>query len=546
MDIFLNGIQAVQNDGRLILGILLCVAWGALIVFALLKRFGDGRTGDADLAALALGGWPAPMLLLSCLYLPVYHLISPGVAYASAALLMAASAGIALFSLLGKVRRETGLPVLGFLFLVFVRLGFTAGAILPPYFDSAEHYRIIQSLLNNEGFTWPTASYYHLGYHAIAALLASLSHAGLARVMLVFGQIVLAALPMPMYFLVRSGTGSRSAALLAASAAAFGWSMPAGAVNWGKYPALLGLVALQFAVGVSVLRKFRLSTGAALAAMLIHTRMIILMGILAAGRLLSRVRRSLLIGVTSLILAVEILVLWRDPRLRAVLEPYMDWATLLVLLLAVLAWQPYPRLVSASILVLAAILGGMLIPLPPTLTLLDRPFVEMALYLPLAFLCGLGASRMPGSVNVALAMVIAIHAWTSFSFSPSACCQLAGPDDAAALGWIGKELPKDARVGIAVADLSLSLTGAPLQNTGADAGIWVRPLTGRNTRTLPYFIDFTRPETHELLCAEKVTHLYIGGNELSFRMRSWVEYPGWYEVLFALPKAQVIEVLGCK
>jgi hypothetical protein len=144
------------------------------------------------------------------------------------------------------------------------------------------------------------------------------------------------------------------------------------------------------------------------------------------------------------------------------------------MLLTILALKPFPRLVFASILVLMGLLAGMLLPIPSTLSLLDRPLVEMAFYLPLAFLSGLGASRLPKAMNGALAIAIAVHAWMSFGFSPSACCQLAGPDDTAALDWVNREIPEQAYFGIASADLSVTSGTAPLENMGTDAGIWSR------------------------------------------------------------------------
>ena len=69
-----------------------------------------------------------------------------------------------------------------FFILIFIRLGFAADIILPSYFDSAEHYRIIQVFLNmreSSKFMWPTASYYHIGYHVIVAALTSITHANI-------------------------------------------------------------------------------------------------------------------------------------------------------------------------------------------------------------------------------------------------------------------------------------------------------------------------------------------------------------------------------
>jgi hypothetical protein len=78
-------------------------------------------------------------------------------------------------------------------------------------------------------------------------------------------------------------------------------------------------------------------------------------------------------------------------------DPYWEkglLVTVIVFVLALFGPWVYPRLTFASILVIFLMLGSLLIPVRVpgygALTLLDRPFVEMILYLPLAFLGGAG------------------------------------------------------------------------------------------------------------------------------------------------------------
>jgi hypothetical protein len=213
--------------------------------------------------------------------------------------------------------------------------------------------------------------------------------------------------------------------------------------------------------------------------------------------------------------------------------------------MAILALRDFPRLALACLLALALMLAALFIPVSPGLGLLDRPLGEMALFLPLAFLGGLGASRLPRMLAVFLATAIIAYGVTAYSFAPSPCCQLAGPDDAAALDWMKKNLPAQASIGIASTELRLASTEPPLQAAGADAGIWIDPLTGRRTVPLPYFTDFEQPETHELLCTKKVTYLYVGGTDMSFRKQGLEAASAQYQLLFALPGAYLFQVQGC-
>ena len=344
---------------------------------------------------------------------------------------------------------------------------------------------------------WPTTSYYHLGYHIIVAAFTLVTHANLGQVMLLFGQVILAAIPLPIYFFIHRATNSNLAACFGVTLAAFGWFMPAHAVNWGKYPALLSLLLIQFTLGTALIKNRWLFALSMAASILIHSRSIILLAIFGLAWMLSAIprnKRTLIFALTGAILGMAILLIKRDQVIGLVFEPYGIWVTLLVGLLSVSIFQSFPRLTIASILAILLMLAGMFIPVTSILTLLDRPLVEMTLFLPLAFLGGLGAARLPKFIVPVLAIAIIIHAWTTYNFSPSKCCQLVSRDDAVALDWMDKNLPANARIAIASADLSLTAFSSPMLGTGSDAGIWVTPLTGRAVFALPYSTDFIDPK----------------------------------------------------
>ena len=461
--------------------------------------------------------------------------------------LLVISTGFAVRALWRRVSPDFAIPVFVFLFFVFIRLGFSANAVLPPYFDSAEHYRIVQSLLNRDNVF--TTSYYHIGYHVIVAAFTLLTHANLGQAMLLFGQVILAAIPLPIYFFVHRATNSNTAAWFGVTLAAFGWFMPAHAVNWGKYPALLSLLLIQFTVGMAIIKNRWLFVLSAVAAVLIHSRSIILLVIFGMAWMLSAIprnKRILIFVLTGTLLGMSILLINRNQVISPIFEPYWNWVTLLVILLAVSVFQAFPRLTVFSLLAILLMLAGMFIPVTPALTLLDRPLVEMTLFLPLAFLGGLGATRLPKPAVIGLAAVIIIHAWTTYNFSASSCCQLVSRDDAVALDWMDNQLPATSKIAIASTDLSLNAFGAPMSGTGTDAGIWVAPLTGRMTLALPASTDFIAQNTHDLLCQQQVTHIYVGGLPRSFDPGFADAKPAWYKTIFSLPKARIVQTLGCE
>jgi hypothetical protein len=545
-NLFINSSTVLSQNWELILAVLALVFWGTVLIFAVLKKTTKQSFTDMELMTLALGGWPAPALLISLFMLLFRIFIPDEILFIVVITFVIVSAGVAIRAVWRHVSVDLILiPIIFFIF-IFIRLGFIADVILPSYFDSAEHYRIIQFFLDRH--LWPTTSYYHVGYHVIAAALVSITRAGIGQVMLVFGQIVLAAIPFPIYFFIQRVTGLRAAAFFGVVLAAFGWFMPAHAINWGKYPALLSLLLIQFALGMAVIKNRWMLALFFLVSILVHTRAIILFAMIGvtwnlSGRILNK--RIMLFALAGAMLGMAALLINRDQAIAPTLEPYRIWVTLLVGLLAVSVSRSYPRLILFSTLAMLGILAMSFVPVSILYTLLDRPLVEMILFLPLAFLGGLGAARLPKFAVMLLAVFIIFHALTTYNFSPSDCCQLANRDDAAALDWMDRRLPADALIAIASADLNIDAYSAPMQGTGTDAGIWVAPLTGRAVFSLPYVTDFITQDTHDILCQNHVTHIYIGARLQSFSSDTLKENPEWYQTVFQLPNARIAQVQGC-
>jgi hypothetical protein len=221
----------------------------------------------------------------------------------------------------------------------------------------------------------------------------------------------------------------------------------------------------------------------------------------------------------------------------------------------------------ASILVILLLLGSLLIPirLPGygRLTLLDRPFVEMILYLPLSFLGGAGlaglekavqqlTARWPRirfpfaqSVGGLLIVLLLLHTAVKYNFYTANCCSIVGRDDLVAIDWIDKNLPPDARIAISSTELKVIVSDSPQGASGGDAGIWIAPLTDRTTILLPYQSDFSQRATFNALCKRRAGYLYVGEIGTTFNNGILSEYPDWYRILLSMPKTKIYQVTGC-
>lgn len=223
-----------------------------------------------------------------------------------------------------------------------------------------------------------------------------------------------------------------------------------------------------------------------------------------------------------------------------------------------IALQKYSRLAFASLLTMVFLLSAMFIPVPgdPYFTFLDRPLVEMLMFVPLALLGGLGCaglighlhnqSKMLQAFGVALvALAIGVHALFAYSFYPSDCCSLVKSDDLVALNWLDRNLPSSSNILISSGEMLLTTSLPAVQNAGSDAGVWITPLTGRPTFSLPYYVDFGSPATLAAICQHSANEIYIGGTGQSFNATSLDQKPAWYRLILFLPRARVYQVLGC-
>jgi hypothetical protein len=606
MRVLLDSLSVIGDNWRLVLVILLIIFSGQILIHLATKKIlGDELTAEEHFS-LSIGGWLIPALLVSFLwFLWGMILARPPGALIVFILIAAFAYGVILFFRSGKEALPTSKLMLFVLFAflgisLFLRLAFISEAILPLYSDSAQHYTIIKDLLGNPESShvtgpikWPTTTYYHLGFHLLAAFITSITNTEIARIMLILGQMIVAVTPLSIFFLVKHESGSNSAGIFAVLLAAFGWYMPAYAVNWGKYPALASLVLIQFVLSLAYLavqsrqlllkRKtwafYAMLSSGVLISGLVHSRSLIVIGIavlswILAGwwRKLPTLPRVVVFSLLIIGLVLEIIFVQTQDILHLLLDPYGVkglLVTLLILFLSIFAQKSYPQLTFATIIMVFLLICAIFIPMLPfipgyfNLTLLDRPFVEMTLYLPLSLLGGLGLAGLQQflrdtqersgnfrfswskSASVLCISLLLINAFSQYELYPSDCCAIAGADDVLAIDWIDKNLPSDARILVSAVDLIVLASGTAQGYLNGDAGAWIPPLTDRVTIPRPYDSNFNQREVLDDLCKMDINYIYVGEIGQAFDASQLIAHPDWYKPLLSMPKAGVYQLVGC-
>jgi hypothetical protein len=477
---------------------------------------------------------------------------------------------------------------------ILLRLVFVSKAILPMYFDSAQHYlftKVILTSLEQHNVAGSFFAFYHLGFHFLAALITFITRGQINNTMLILGQVILAVMPFSTFFIIRHWTRSSTAGIFAVVLAAFGWYMPAHVMDWGKYPALAGIALLPFVLSIAYLsvqnrttlsaRKYRNLNAILLAGILItgflHSRTLVVFGIVLLSWIITllwqKLKKSLqlsILGISILALFAEIAFIQVKGILGPLFDPYALKGLLItgvILLLSIFAFLINPRLVFFCIVSVFLLLSSIFVPLGSLIpgianaTLLDRPFVEVILYLPLSVLGGFGLAgleqKLQGRkiasqsipfewstlISILFIALIAVNAFFKYNLYPSDCCYLASQDDLTAIEWMDKNLPQDARILISSTDLNVLPTSGYQGSAGGDAGIWITPLINRPTTLMPFNTDFSQQQTLDKICQSQVGYVYVGKTGAAFNDSGM--NPDAYQLLFSLPKAKVYNVTGC-
>ena len=606
MKVLLDSLSVLVENWYLVFVILLIILLGQILIYLAIKKIlGEELTAE-EYFSLGIGGWMVPALLISLLWFLWGMFVSrPSGTLIIFIFIAALVCAFIIFFRSAKETLQNSKPILIVLFAVFgislfLRLAFVSEAILPLYSDSAQHYTIIKNLIGSPEpsnaasfFKWPTITYYHLGFHLLAAFTTSISDTEITKTMLVLGQIMVAVTPLSIFFIVKHASRSNSAGIFAVLLATFGWYMPAYAANWGKYPALASLVLIQFVLSLAYLavqhrRSLSRRNTTALYAMLasgilisgfVHSRSLIVIGIAVLAWVVARwwrklpgFPRAIVFSLLIIGLVLEIIFVQTQDLLHLLLDPYGVkglLVTALTLFLSIFAQKTYPQLTFATIMTIFLLICAIFIPMLPfipgyfNLTLLDRPFVEMSLYLPLSLLGGLGLaglqqylqyrqeilgnlhfswSRSAGALCIGLLL---INALSQYELYPSDCCAIAGASDVLAINWIDENLPLDARILVSAVDLIVLASGTAQGYLSGDAGAWITPLTDRVTVPRPYVSDFNQHEVLDDLCKMQVNYIYVGEIGQTFNASQLIAHPDWYKSLLSMSKAGVYQIVGC-
>ena len=582
MNILMDGLSLFHERTEAVFGVLILILWGQVIFIALLRKTSKTQLTTAEYISISSVGWILPVAVMSVLW------FASQIWLGDTGNILIVSLALIIFILSASYVRDflpafAAFTLLFFLSLI-LRFAFISELALPAYFDSAEHYRIISGLLDSftsHSLHFPTPTYYHIGFHFISAAIAHLFKLNIADTVLVFGQVVLAILPFSSFAIINRESKSKTAAVLTCLLAGFGWHMPSHLMNWGKYPALLSLVCILLTAYIFHLywqsnnRKiipFLLS--AILISTFIHSRTLILYGIVGIVFVLTiYFRRSFfktraaLFTLTLITLATEYWIIQDNPVLFLVIRSYLQtdqWMLLLVLTLLPFAIHSFPTqtfFLTGSLSLLAL---GLFIPIPfpnfGILTLLDRPYLQMLLYLLLSFLSGFGLAgllQVIKKINInkkrfeyAVAFLftgsIIWNASVNLNFYPSDCCQIITRDDLAAMQWINGSIPENAAFYIASTESNVTTHEQTAIRSGVDGGIWIQPLTSHNVTYLDNQMNFENSEAYAQLCVDKNSYIYVGGMSNSFDANQLDHHPNWYQLVFALPKVRMYQIADCK
>jgi hypothetical protein len=177
-------------------------------------------------------------------------------------------AGMSALAVYGLIRRKPqidkqqlwqlliGLALFGG--LIAWRLYQVRDLVLPNWVDSQHHYLIIRTMLEQRGLPATLAPYldqpfyYHFSFHAATTLFTALSGLPIGRAMLIFGQLLNAAIALSVYALGKTLWKDWKPALAAALLVGWVTRMPAYYASWGRYTLTVGMILLPLAMAAAL------------------------------------------------------------------------------------------------------------------------------------------------------------------------------------------------------------------------------------------------------------------------------------------------------
>ncbi len=453
--------------------------------------------------------------------------------------------------------------------ILIIRLAFLRYILLPPYTDSPVHYQIIREILTPGSthrsmlsFNNLLGDYYHYGFHSMAAWLVSVSGTSPLVIMPLLGQLSLVIAVVSIMALVQAVTGNWSAASMAGLFTGIGWSMPAYAANWGKYPAMIALAVFPaymayleyLLIGKRRWSQIAWALALTLGIGLIHTRIAVL--IFLAGMSYVLTQRFEASKQITLAQGTRIAILYwitLAPLYVIVANFYRDIPILILLILASPFAFHYNSKLSIGIFFFSFFIEliGLVQRFLPELvpTLLNEEFIEISLYIPFSILGGLGIAgfilKMKNKILLqrlipaASVGIMTVHLFTGITLVPDPCCELYTEDDQEAFRWIEGT----------TTDHGLVLTSAFNEDNqffGTDAGIWLFPLIGVQTNKLPYDISWAATDEIEQACLSGAQEIYIymGGREFSFD-NTQLNQAEWADPVFSSGNTVIYRVNRC-
>lgn len=453
-----------------------------------------------------------------------------------------------------------------FLFISFllIRLPYLKNILLPGYSDSPTHYQIIRQVLISPDVIHSNLSiknifntYYHFGFHSLTAWVSVTSGLSIDKGMSLIGQVALALAPLSISFLTFTITKNKFSAFFSGMLAAFGWIMPAFGVNWGKFPALLSLSIIPAILGLifqapkgNKSHNIYFYAFLILTSTVVHTRVFILVllagtAIIAANVLnlppKNTFTRSL---IYSLLFLISMMPLLEN------LETFYNNVVVGAILFALVpfAFMNYPKQITAIFIFTTGLWGIKLLSDIPvnSITLLDEQFINLALFIPLSLLGGLGfagtAKQFSQTYTPFLAIILAFFicynsSWL-VSLIPDPCCNYYTLDDERAFQWIQGNTKAE--------DLFIISTINDNQQHGTDAGIWIYSLTGRNTNKRLFNTNWSLQEGFPNSCNSGTDDIFIytGGKPFSFSTIGLSQLV-WMEKVFESGKTIIYKVVKC-
>jgi hypothetical protein len=533
--------------------LLLAPGWLILDFSGLRKRFDGGEQ-----AALSIG-LSLSILPLLMLWTSIIDARWTQFSTTAAGILLV---GAVLFQVLRRPLKITLTWQGAALLLVFIvsfglRLVMVRDLAAPAWVDSV-HHSLISRLIQENGafpssynpFINLDATQYHAGFHTGLAAFSWLSRMEPAAALLLYGQVLNAAVVLAAYLLTTTLTRDRWAGVIAALFTGLITPMPAYYLSWGRYTHLAGLLILPAApalvrlffdrVGASPRAVLLLAVLAFSGLILVHYRVAAFLGLLLIAMVISRLKinresfqnLARQTGLAAGAMGGGALLLsgpWLLPTLnRHILpaltpsqvtpaEPFTDfswglltagfgiyslWLAGLGLLLGLVLRQRFAlaAVLWVGLLFLLANLGALGL---PGGWFVNNPSVQISLFLPISLLAGYllsviirtTPSFLPQPLLLALRGLI-VGGLLVFGFlgmrqlmtitNPNTI--LVRDGDLAAMQWIREFIPPEETILISPFSWGYGVYA------GSDGGFWISPLTGRKTMPPPVLYGMGNPE----------------------------------------------------